>query len=111
MLTLRSGSCLALALVALAAPSAISIAEGAQAPQAGQAAPGAPTVPKVPLTTGRSTIVETTFDVTFDTDTDSRLGLELWMCCALSPGIRRPRWMLISHLIVSSATILGPRRF
>ena len=62
-MTFRSGSRVALALVALAAPCALPLAEGAQAPQAGQAL-GTTTVPKVPLTTGRSTIIETGFDVT-----------------------------------------------
>src|SRR6188768_3438468 len=56
-MTFRSGSRVALALVALAAPCALPLAEGAQAPQAGQA-PGTTTVPKVPLTTGRPTIAD-----------------------------------------------------
>ena len=49
----------------MALAACASVAESAQPPQAGQVkAPGTPNVPRVPLTTGRSTIVETTFDVT-----------------------------------------------
>src|SRR6186713_3312767 len=83
MLTFRSGSRVALALVTLAAPCALPMAEGAQAPQAGQAAP---VVPKVPLTTGRSTIVETGFDVTRIAVTDPKVADAL---------VVRPREILI----------------
>ena len=71
MLTFRSGSCVALALATLAAPCALPLAEGAQAPQAGQASAA---VPKIPLTTGRSTIVETTFDVMRFSVTDPKVA-------------------------------------
>jgi pilus assembly protein CpaC len=60
MQTLRTGSRVALALLALAAPYALPSHASAQAAQPGQAAAN---VPKVPLTTGRSTVLETDFDI------------------------------------------------
>ena len=76
---------LLVALSAITVHLGVTTADAGQAPAA-QAAQGAKEVPKVQLTTGRSTIVETTFDVTRIAVTDPRVA---------DANVVRPREVMI----------------
>jgi pilus assembly protein CpaC len=93
MLTSRAGiwrfaivSLTALAVLSLHTDGVRAQAPPAQAPAAAQAAAG-PALPKVSLTTGRSTIIETQFDVTRIAVTDPRVA---------DAVVVRPREILIN---------------
>jgi pilus assembly protein CpaC len=88
----------ALALAAFGSVASPHIGDAAaQALPAGQVGPGAVALPRVPLTTGRSTVIETTFDVTRISVTDPRVA---------DAVVVRPREILVNGLAPGTISLI-----